>query len=390
VSTGRNAEGWPALLLGEGLAVLGAARSLAAAGIRPLLLSKPGDFATWTRFATRLAVDRKADLSQLLDVVSLERAVLIPCSDGLVQEAANLPDRFAESFVGSLPPAAAVRTYTDKAFFADAVGTHDVPHPRTFSSVEDVARLSDAEIRGFFLKPRNSQAFSAHYRTKAIPVSGRAEAIEEMERLATEGFKMELQEIIPGPITNHYHLDGFVDRFGRTVAAMARQRIRMYHTDYGNSTMLVSVPMGTLDTAIEPLYRLMRALHHRGIFSAEFKWDERDRLFKLLEINARPWWQVEFATLCGVNVCAMAYHDAIGEELPVISSYDIGQRFRILAQDARAFLDLRKRKAVTLKDWLSSVRGVTDAIIRLSDPLPTLGFAREVAGKLVRRGLRSR
>ena len=34
--------------------------------------------------------------------------------------------------------------------------------------------------------------------------------------------------------------------------------------------------------------------------------------FKILEINARPWWYVELASRCGVDVCTMSYRDAFG------------------------------------------------------------------------------
>ena len=378
-----------ALLLGEGITLLGTARSLAAAGIESRLVTRWGDFATWSRFGTRLPFlsrDWTADLVGLLDALPIEQAVLIPCSDEWLNVAATLPDKTRERFPTSLPPAEAVRVYTDKALFAEALRAHDVPHPRTIGTAnrEAVECLSDAEIGNFFLKPRDSQAFSLQYRIKAVSPSSKSDAIEKIENFARDGFAVELQEMIPGPVTNQVHIDGFIDRFGRVVAAMARRRLRMYPIDFGNSTMLVSIPMETIGAATEPLYRLLRGLRHRGIFSAEFKWDERDRVFKLLEINARPWWQVEFSTLCGVNVCAMAHRDALGEELPTVSTYSIGKRFRILAHDVRAFRDLRKEGEENLMGWLRSLLGATDAINRFSDPWPTVGFAGETLGKLIR------
>jgi predicted ATP-grasp superfamily ATP-dependent carboligase len=384
-----NGSDRPALLFGGGLSLLGAARSLGAAGIRSLFVSNRGDFATWSRFGRRVAVppiDGTADLGRLLEAIPIKQAVLIPCTDEWLAVAAALPDSFQEQFPASLPPAGAVRAYTDKAVFAEALRTHEVPHPRTIraSDREAIERLSESEMTGFFLKPRNSQEFSLQYRIKALSVSGKSDAIAKIERFAQDGFAVELQEMIPGPVTRQYHIDGFVDRFGRVVAAMARQRLRMYPTDFGNTTLQVSIPMETLEAAIEPLHRLLEGLEHRGIFSAEFKWDERDRLFKLLEINARPWWQVEFSTLCGVNVCAMAYRDALGEELPAVSTYDVGRRFRILAHDFRAFRDLRSQGDETPLNWIASLRGAPDAIIRLADPWPALGFAREIASKLAR------
>ena len=357
-------------------------------------MSNRGDFATWSRFGRRVAISPNettaADLARLLEAIPIKQAVLIPCTDEWLAVAAALPDRLRERFPTSLPPEGAVRAYTDKEVFAESLRSYEVPHPRTIraSDHEAIERLSESEMTGFFLKPRNSQEFSLRYRIKAISVSGKSDAIAKIERFAQDGFAVELQEMIPGPVTRQYHIDGFVDRFGRVVAAMARQRLRMYPTDFGNTTLQVSIPMETLDAAIEPLYRLLTGLEHRGIFSAEFKWDERDRLFKMLEINARPWWQVEFSTLCGVNVCAMAYRDALGEEVPVVSTYDVGRRFRILAHDFRAFRDLRRQGKEAPLKWIASLRGAPDAINRVTDPWPAVGFAREIASKLVRRSLR--
>ena len=60
---------------------------------------------------------------------------------------------------------------------------------------------------------------------------------------------------------------------------------------------------------------LLQELDYRGIFSAEFKRDARDGQYRILEVNTRAWTYVEFAARCGVNVCEMAYQDALG--LPV-------------------------------------------------------------------------
>lgn len=391
MSNGRFIGEWPALVLGRGLTALGVARSLAATGVHPVLGVERRDFAAWSRYCRRVPLHSANGASGLADALAalpLKGAVLMPCSDDWLAASVALPDSLRERFPASLPPAGAVRIYIDKALFAEALAAFEVPHPRTINADdrETIEGLSEAEIGGYFLKPCNSQAFSLHYRAKAISISGKADAVEKIDRFSREGFPVVVQEFIPGPVTNQYHLDGFIDRSGRTVASMARRRIRMYPTDFGNSTMLVSIPMEMIEAAIDPIHRLLRGLDHRGIFSAEFKWDERDGVFKLLEINARPWWQVEFSTLCGVNVCALAYGDALAEELPVVSRYAIGRRFGILAHDARAFRDLRRQGKETLRGWVESSWRATDAINRLTDPMPALGFALDIAAQLIREG----
>jgi hypothetical protein len=137
---------------------------------------------------------------------------------------------------------------------------------------------------------------------------------------------MMLQEYIPGPPTNHYFIDGFIDRGGVVRAIFARRRLRMSPPDFGNSTMQISVPVSDTGDASATLRTLLADIDYRGIFSAEFKRDPRDGAFNLIEVNARPWWYIEFAARCGVNVGEMAVRDALVEPVETISGYAVGRR----------------------------------------------------------------
>ena len=161
---------------------------------------------------------------------------------------------------------------------------------------------------GSFLKPRDSHAFFRRYKVKACRVESREDAIEQFRKKNSDGFKVLLQEYIPGPTSNHYFLDGFVDRNGQVDAMFARRRLRMYPDDFGNSSYMRSVACSEISQAVDDLKRLLSAISYRGIFSAEFKYDDRDGKYKILEINARPWWYVEFAAICGVDVWNHPFH----------------------------------------------------------------------------------
>ena len=112
-----------------------------------------------------------------------------------------------------------------------------------------------------------------------------------------------LQEYIPGSFTEHYFVDGYVDRAGQIKALFARRRLRIYPPDFGNSTAMVSVALARSAQAVDSVRRVLGAVGYHGIFSAEFKRDPRDGQFKLLEVNTRPWWFIDFAVRCGVDVC---------------------------------------------------------------------------------------
>lgn len=87
---------------------------------------------------------------------------------------------------------------------------------------------------------------------------------------------------------------------------------------------MVSIPLEDVQGAVDSLRRLLKEIDFHGIFSAEFKFDERDGEFKIIEVNARPWWYIEFASRCGVNVCEMAYDDALGREVGAVREYHVG------------------------------------------------------------------
>ena len=107
-------------------------------------------------------------------------------------------------------------------------------------------------------------------------------------------------------------------------ALFARRRLRIYPPDFGNSTAMVSIPLDDVQQAVDSLRTVLHAVGYRGIFSGEFKRDPRDGRFKLLEINTRPWWFIDFAVRCGVDVCRMAYDDALGAAGHRCEQYKVG------------------------------------------------------------------
>jgi predicted ATP-grasp superfamily ATP-dependent carboligase len=160
----------------------------------------------------------------------------------------------------------------------------------------------------------------------------------------------------------------------------------MYPPRFGNSSYMVTVPATEARQAVDSITRLLGALNYRGVFSAEFKQDPRDNLFKLLEVNARPWWFVEFAASCGVNVVEMAYRDALGLPVADAFDYEVGKR---LSHPYYDWYACRSEYSGTLRAtvvWLRSMAGAEQPVFKWSDPRPGVSeAARLVSGFLSRR-----
>ena len=231
--------------------------------------------------------------------------------------------------------------------------------------------LSDDAFKGTILKPISSAQFAAAHGVKGFLVNNRDEGLRAMERVE---FPIMLQEFIPGPPTAGYFVEGFVNRNGCTCALFARRRLRMYPPRLGNTTFMVSVPLEEVAGAVASLQGLFQALEYRGIFSAEFKYDERDGFFKLLEINARPWWYVDAPARAGMDVCSMAYRDALNLPVEPRNGYVSGQHLGFVANDFRAWREQRRIGGPRLWPWLRSWRTVASTPFCWTDPLPALAF----------------
>jgi predicted ATP-grasp superfamily ATP-dependent carboligase len=318
------------------------------------------------------------NLAEALQRLPLQRAILMPCSDDWLTAVAALPSSLTERFPSSGLPSSTIGVLVDKWSFAQLLDKQAIPHPRThlIDSLAQLATLPAEEFEGAILKPLSSVDFSSKYGVKGFVVDSQNQALRIMADLE---FPIMLQEFIPGPPTAGYFLDGFVDRKGKVCGLLARQRLRMSPPKLGNSTLMVSVRLTEVAEAEKSLRRLLEAIKYRGTFSAEFKRDARDGQFKLFEINARPWWYIEFPARCGVDVCTMAYQDSLNLPVEAVEKYEVGRRCVFFVNDIRAWKEQRKDgQGESLWSWTRPWFGADGTPFHWNDPWPAVAYARRL------------
>ena len=383
------------LALGSGITVLGVLRTLSKANADVFTLPDIDQFtrrSRWYKTSPNVLAGMKPDtLAQSLEGLPVP-TVLMPCSDTWVRTVAALPLEVRTRYPSSIAPLKALDLLVDKARFGAALDRLELPHPTTrlMRSADDLDVVSDDALENSFLKPVHSQQFFGRFGVKAFRIAGRSNAQERLRECVGAGFQMVLQEYIPGPPINHYFIDGFIDRNGVVRAIFARRRLRMSPPDFGNSTMQISVPVSDTGDASATLRTLLADIDYRGIFSAEFKRDARDGAFKLIEVNARPWWYIEFAARCGVNVAEMAVRDALGEPVETISRYAIGRRCVFPYYDLDAVRAERSAGRLGLLGWARSWLGAYQPVFRWSDPLPAVGEVAALIGGRFRKAGKQR
>ena len=387
----------PVIALGGYITVLGAIRSLAAAGVRSFCATEVEPYIEHSRFYHELpgtggVLRDPADLPRYLQSLSIPRAVLMPCADDWVLAVARLEPELAERFPSSAPSLSVLSEFLDKSKLETLLDRFEVQRPETHpvSARDSLEAVDWSSGVSWFLKPANSQRFRRRFGVKAFRVATLPEARTRWDEIHEAGLEVVLQEYVSGPASNHYFVDGFVDRTGQIQALFARRRVRIHPPDFGDSSSLVSVPLSEVEPAAEACRRLLEGVGYRGIFSAEFKLDAKRGSFKLIEVNTRPWANVGFATRCGVNAPLMAYRDALGLRVPRVERYAVGRRFCFFPSDLSACIRLRRSGQLGLGQWLSFWVGAQPSVLAGNDPLPAvkqgLDLGVSALAKLFKRG----
>jgi predicted ATP-grasp superfamily ATP-dependent carboligase len=399
VPTGRQAaKRLPVIILSGGVTGLGVLRTFARQGIPAYVyatpLADPIRHSRWYRALpgtddrSSVTAPSVALLEKVLADSQLPGAFLCACSDDWNRVVAAFAERPAGTFISMAPSGLALEILQNKRNLARLLQALGVPMPNTLpvDTSVDVAELPPSNGTFYFFKPSDSQSFLARFGKKGIRVSTADEARNWLDVISAADMSVVLQEYIPGSAAEHFFIDGYADRSGVIKGLFARRRQRIYPPDFGNSSALVSVPLSEVAGAVDSVRRVLEAADYRGIFSVELKRDPRDGVFKLLEINARPWWFVDFAVRCGVDVCRMAYDDAQGSEVQAVDTYSIGTTCIFPYYDFFSMQRLVAAGQTSWRGWALDVLRALQPVACLDDPMPAI----VATARILRKALRNR
>ena len=151
---------------------------------------------------------------------------------------------------------------------------------------------------------------------------------------------------------------------------MVARRRRQHPPEFGRaSTYVETIELPVLE---ELSTRFLRAIDYYGLVELEYKLDERDGLYKLLDVNARTWGYHTLGRRAGVDFPAMLMADQFGHGVEV-------RRARAGVRWVRLATDLPRRSLMlspvgsTLRSYVSSLRQADEeAVFSREDPLPGL------------------
>jgi predicted ATP-grasp superfamily ATP-dependent carboligase len=163
-------------------------------------------------------------------------------------------------------------------------------------------------------------------------------------------------------------MSGYYGPESECVVGFTGQKRRENKPGAGFTTLGVCVRNQEVESATNDF---MKAIGYRGIVDAEWRYDARDRCYKLLDVNPRV--GAQFRTFTGTNgldVVRGLYLDLTGK--PVQSALpDQGRTWMVEPYDVIAAFRYWRRRELTLPEWLRSLRGIHEtAWFARDDPTP--------------------
>ncbi len=321
--------------------------------------SQPGFFSRYCRavHCPNPTENAQAMLDLLLQNADTPNlSILFPCSDEFVLFVSRNRDALKKSYLFLLPEHAFLETLINKDSQSTIVQTLGIPVPNSIpaESLDQAEQSMNKIAYPVFIKPVQGHLWQKHYDNKGFVANNHIELLGFCRQIFSQGIKVIIQAIIPGPASNNWEVSAYVDSKGRLLGEFIIRKIRQYPSDFGFATMTVSAR----NPEVEELGRkLLEGLAWRGFINMEFKYDPHDKTYKFIELNPRVWQQVNHAEKLGLNFPLMQYLDMLGKENEPVKTYREGVKWFDFKWDTIASLKRILRKEMSLRQWINSLMG---------------------------------
>ena len=281
------------IVLGGHVQGLGIIRIYGENGIPCILLDDTSiNIGRHSRYCLRFfKYPRGALLNYLLDFsrnTKYRNWLLIPTNDYQVEVLSKNKDELGKYYeVGTGDWELVKKCYNKKLTYQIAMDCKiDIPY--TYFP-KNIAELENTAIKyPCIIKPAVMYKFYSKLKKKVLKCNNKTELIKNHERAqeAIPSDEIIVQEIIPGDSENQYSACFLYDG-DKPLVSLAARRKRQHPIDFGNATTFAETVFDYKLIEISKI--LLNKINYYGLCEVEFKYDNRDGKYKLLEINPRSW-----------------------------------------------------------------------------------------------------
>jgi len=286
------------------------------------------------------------------------KPVLFNTSDDFVQFLDTNKDKLKDYFLFPWESTGIAKMLTSKLELSRYAKSIKVALPNTFE-VEDESDLNLNEISyPCLIKPlyanewRSNEMKAIIGSNKVIIIQNSGEMDNWRQKLKGHKAKYLIQELIPGPDDNLFYCVVYRSRKGEIIRYFCGQKIRITPVHFGSASYVKTV---SPDVFIPEINKLLGKSNYIGPAGIEFKIDDRDGSYKLIEVNARYGLWDNISIDLGTDVFG-AYYEDFTEQNPKLLIPDSKiVRWLSLSRDIPDFINYIKEKQLSWFDWFKSL-----------------------------------
>lgn len=394
-SLAENSNAWPVILLGGQQNALSLTRSFGREGLSVTLSANRGCIAEHSRYCAKCFSvpfgSLPEDYWKLLLIESrpdsiVPGSVIICCSDEAVSFVAENHELLRTVFRLEINRPSLQLSMLDKQETIRLARLAGVPAPLSvpLNSMNDLDFALERMEFPVLLKPLQTHVFRRVFGNKMVLCEGLEQLLDAAKKTLEARVPCMVTEFIPGGDHKLAGYHTYIDVDGERRFEFTKRLYRRYPEYFG---MGVNHLTKEVPEIIKLSRRFFESINYRGIGNIEFKYDDRDDQWKIIECNPRFTAIQELLIQSGLDTGSLVYGDITGRRVDMPTHYRHGVSLIHLEKDFRAFLALRKAGKLTLSEWFSTIPfSYVRPYFSWSDPKPFLKrFFSRVRTVLVRR-----
>jgi predicted ATP-grasp superfamily ATP-dependent carboligase len=328
--------------------------------------------------------DYEEILEFLLDKTIIEKYgkwLIIPTDDYHVKILSTNKKILSEHYNILIDDWAKIKLFYDKTNSYPLVEKLGIPVPKTMAKIDkkDLPEIAKNISYPCIIKPAIMKDFLRIFHKKVIFCQDYKSLLENYELVTDKIDPSELliQEIIDGSNINQFSV-GLFSIDGQVQNFIVAQRARQHPIDFGNATTYARTVVN--ETLKNYALRIIKEVKLSGVFEVEFKFDDKDKKYKFLEINPRTWKWHLIAEQANVPLLMSMYNYVYHKESLPTADYKEAA-WSDFYTDFSVKLIMKKRKIYekyNIKNKISAVWNKSDSLpfIMQGMYLPYLIFKR--------------
>ncbi len=299
------------------------------------------------------------------------KAVVFPADDTTLVTLSKNSDVLSPSFFIPTPDWSVIGNVINKDRTYAIAERAGIPIPKT-RRLDTRAPLPPDLLQNFsfpfLIKPSQSHTYYEIFHRKMDEVHSMDELEERFLACKEKQIDITAQEIIPGDASCGLNFNSLFYE-GEIKQGFVAHKVRMTDNGYGIPTVVRSRDM------IKELWscseKLLKALDYKGYSCIEYKYDEQNNDYKLLEINGRYNRSSLLSVKAGLNFPAIEYNYLISGQAVIPQDYRTGiyyiDEFKDLQENARSLLTGKQNLFAFMKPYCSTH---INAVFSVMDPTP--------------------